>query len=105
MLPLNEAAVGGMLAAAARTCHSLPSMRPTSAVPLWVGLSPSSCEAEGPYAHIAERGGRLEPIAACFVLCSGDHHLEDIMGLGKGALLWLIGIPIPIILLIAFLMR
>jgi hypothetical protein len=27
---------------------------------------------------------------------------EDIMGLGKGALLWLIGIPLPIILLLAF---
>jgi len=25
------------------------------------------------------------------------------MGLGKGALLWIIGIPLPIILLIAFL--
>jgi hypothetical protein len=28
---------------------------------------------------------------------------EANMGLGKGALLWLIGIPLPIILLIAFL--
>jgi hypothetical protein len=27
--------------------------------------------------------------------------MEDIMGLGKGALLWLIGIPLPIILLLA----
>jgi hypothetical protein len=27
--------------------------------------------------------------------------VEDIMGFGKGALLWLIGIPLPIILLLA----
>jgi hypothetical protein len=26
---------------------------------------------------------------------------EEIMGLGKGALLWLIGIPLPIIILLA----
>jgi hypothetical protein len=30
---------------------------------------------------------------------------ETIMGLGKGALLWLIGVPIPIILLIAVFMH
>jgi hypothetical protein len=28
--------------------------------------------------------------------------MEVVMGLGKGALLWLIGIPLPIILLLAF---
>jgi hypothetical protein len=27
---------------------------------------------------------------------------ENIMGLGRGALLWLLGIPLPIILLLAF---
>jgi hypothetical protein len=27
---------------------------------------------------------------------------EDIMGLGRGALLWMLGIPLPIILLLAF---
>jgi hypothetical protein len=30
---------------------------------------------------------------------------EDSMGFGKGALLWLIGIPLPIILLVAILMH
>jgi hypothetical protein len=30
---------------------------------------------------------------------------EDDMGLGKGALLWLIGIPLPIILIVAVLMH
>ena len=28
-------------------------------------------------------------------------QMEAVMGLGKGALLWLIGIPLPIILLLA----
>jgi hypothetical protein len=27
---------------------------------------------------------------------------EEIMGLGRGALLWMLGIPLPIILLLAF---
>jgi len=31
--------------------------------------------------------------------------LEDNMGFGKGALLWLIGIPLPIILLLAIFMH
>ena len=30
---------------------------------------------------------------------------ETVMGLGKGALLWLIGIPIPIILALMFFLR
>jgi hypothetical protein len=30
---------------------------------------------------------------------------ENIMGLGRGLLLWLIGIPLPIIILIALLMH
>jgi hypothetical protein len=34
------------------------------------------------------------------------HKLEeDIMGFGRGALLWLIGIPLPIILLLAVFMH
>jgi hypothetical protein len=32
-------------------------------------------------------------------------HRRTIMGLGKGALLWLIGIPIPIIILLALFWR
>jgi hypothetical protein len=31
--------------------------------------------------------------------------MEAIMGLGKGALLWLIGIPIPIIILLMLFLR
>jgi hypothetical protein len=31
--------------------------------------------------------------------------MEAIMGLGKGALLWLIGIPIPIIILLMVFLR
>ena len=30
---------------------------------------------------------------------------DDIMGLGKGALLWLLGIPLPIIILLALFWR
>jgi hypothetical protein len=30
---------------------------------------------------------------------------EDLMGLGRGLLLWLIGIPLPIIILIALFMH
>jgi hypothetical protein len=30
---------------------------------------------------------------------------EDIMGLGKGALLWILGIPLPIIILLALFWR
>jgi hypothetical protein len=39
-----------------------------------------------------------------FCLCrvyNATSHDGEYMGLGKGALLWLIGIPIPIIILIA----
>jgi hypothetical protein len=31
--------------------------------------------------------------------------MEDHMGLGKGALLWLIGIPIPIIIVLMLFLR
>ncbi len=27
--------------------------------------------------------------------------MEDVMGLGRGALLWILGIPLPIIILLA----
>jgi hypothetical protein len=30
---------------------------------------------------------------------------EDIMGLGRGALLWMLGIPLPIVLLLALFWR
>jgi hypothetical protein len=36
---------------------------------------------------------------------SGSKHEEDVMGFGRGALLWLIGIPLPIILLLAVFMH
>jgi hypothetical protein len=34
-----------------------------------------------------------------------QENKEDDMGIGKGALLWLIGIPLPIILLLAIFMH
>jgi hypothetical protein len=39
------------------------------------------------------------------VVAATTHPVEDIMGFGKGALLWLIGIPLPIILLLALFWR
>jgi len=30
-----------------------------------------------------------------------NHSEEDVMGFGRGALLWLLGVPLPIILLLA----
>jgi len=32
---------------------------------------------------------------------SGQEREEDIMGFGRGALLWLLGVPLPIVLLLA----
>jgi len=29
------------------------------------------------------------------------HTMEEVMGLGRGALLWLLGVPLPIIILLA----
>jgi hypothetical protein len=40
-------------------------------------------------------------IAARFLLVTE----EEIMGLGRGALLWLLGIPLPIIILLALFWR
>jgi hypothetical protein len=38
--------------------------------------------------------------------CIGDNQrMEANMGFGKGALLWLIGIPLPIIILLALFMH
>jgi hypothetical protein len=34
-----------------------------------------------------------------------SQHLEADMGFGRGALLWLLGIPLPIILLLALFMH
>jgi hypothetical protein len=39
------------------------------------------------------------------VKLSADTALEVVMGFGRGALLWLIGIPIPVINLIALFMH
>jgi hypothetical protein len=39
------------------------------------------------------------------VVSSNPNDGEAIMGLGKGALLWLIGIPIPIIILLMLFLR
>jgi hypothetical protein len=44
--------------------------------------------------------GTLPPSRA-----SSIHQMEADMGFGKGALLWLIGIPLPIILLLALFWR
>jgi hypothetical protein len=38
-------------------------------------------------------------------LSSRHQHMEANMGFGRGALLWLIGIPLPIIILLALFMH
>jgi hypothetical protein len=47
-------------------------------------------------------GGNFNPGLA---LKPRHQTLEDIMGFGKGALLWLLGIPLPIIILLALFWR
>jgi len=46
------------------------------------------------------RGGNIcgSPASSGFQECNLE---EDIMGFGRGALLWLLGVPLPIILLLA----
>jgi hypothetical protein len=38
---------------------------------------------------------------ACLRRFSGNARTEETMGFGRGLLLWLIGIPLPIIILLA----
>ena len=45
-----------------------------------------------------------EPAVFLRVIVQSQHTEAD-MGFGKGALLWLIGIPLPIILLLALFMN
>jgi hypothetical protein len=45
-----------------------------------------------------------EPLHLCRVSSSGKCQ-EETMGFGRGALLWLIGIPLPIILILALFMH
>jgi hypothetical protein len=42
-------------------------------------------------------------LRVCGVIRSSrrKHSEEDIMGFGRGALLWLLGVPLPIIILLA----
>ncbi|HEY4141435.1 MAG TPA: hypothetical protein VGM57_08485 [Pseudolabrys sp.] len=37
--------------------------------------------------------------------CCGINPMEAAMGFGRGALLWLLGVPLPIILLLALFMH
>jgi hypothetical protein len=39
------------------------------------------------------------------IICTMQVTMEAVMGFGRGALLWLIGIPLPIILLLALFMH
>jgi hypothetical protein len=45
------------------------------------------------------------PAAAAKLSSLSDNREEDIMGFGRGALLWLLGVPLPIILLLALFWR
>ncbi|WP_161497172.1 MULTISPECIES: hypothetical protein [Bradyrhizobium] len=39
--------------------------------------------------------------SSSFLRHMGSEREEDIMGFGRGALLWLLGVPLPIVLLLA----
>jgi hypothetical protein len=47
----------------------------------------------------------MEPHGAIPVNAATKKHGDAVMTFGKGALLWLIGIPLPIILLLALFWR
>jgi hypothetical protein len=49
-----------------------------------------------------DRAGQAEPKRSVAVFPAQSFRQEDDMGLGRGALLWLLGVPLPIILLLAF---
>ena len=49
-------------------------------------------------------GNRAEPGGSCRVT-SAQHLMEATMGFGRGALLWMLGIPLPIILILALFMN
>jgi hypothetical protein len=46
-------------------------------------------------------GGNIYASPASSSFPGGSHSEEDVMGFGRGALLWLLGVPLPIILLLA----
>jgi hypothetical protein len=47
------------------------------------------------------RRGTSQAASRCWVEVDRDREMEEAMGFGKGALLWLIGIPLPVIILLA----
>jgi hypothetical protein len=49
--------------------------------------------------------GSRERRTGCRIIPPQNTKEEDVMGFGRGALLWLIGIPLPIILLLAIFMH
>ncbi len=53
--------------------------------------------------HRLTRVGRWEHASVCCVIAVTTQEVP--MGLGKGALLWLLGIPLPIIILLALFWR
>jgi hypothetical protein len=55
------------------------------------------------YSHVRRKTG--EPMEPERVEFRRKYQTEAIMSFGKGALLWLIGIPLPIILLTAVFMH
>jgi hypothetical protein len=46
-------------------------------------------------------GSGTAAAAAKLSAYEGSTRQEDVMGFGRGALLWLLGVPLPIILLLA----
>jgi len=63
---------------------------------------PSKARAAALHDYFVGAGTR---IARCKLLRQRNKLLETIMGIGRGILLWLLGIPIPIIILLALFWR
>jgi hypothetical protein len=55
-----------------------------------------------PPAAIACGAPRWNQSGRMFVFAANQHRRRYAMGFGRGALLWMLGIPLPIILLLAF---
>jgi hypothetical protein len=72
--------------------------------------SPSQATCQTALARLQLAGGTSHPVHGGnfnpgLALKPRHQTLEDIMGFGKGALLWLLGIPLPIIILLALFWR
>jgi hypothetical protein len=58
-----------------------------------------------PFLFVTLSGPSMERFCCVRIVWQLNADEERVMGFGKGALLWLIGVPLPIILLLALFMH